>query len=392
MSLPPFTLPSSLEIDVSGESGISLRYGGDVVLEQTFNRPIAAIQVGGNLDLAIPMVNGTCVAQGSLTVHGDVNAVRLTGKEVHLHGRRIEARAISASERIVIGPCELDVDVIIAPVIQLHPDVSGRVTILESRNRRGPSQITGARSMGEFEAAHGGAIGFLSERGVGPIDPDVDIDELLSRPRAIVSDGATDTALDLEEFVDSLDLADDDDFLTDDPPTGEVAQSLLEGSITGAHEMQDGLQIVAMNDDDDDDLIDWDAPTEMVSRDELLDDSSDEDLDDLTSNYGTPLPPRAPTPAFAPARTMTQRPDDAGFAALFDAVKELRGVLNDPTILEDLSAAVSAKDIENARLTLDRAWEATYMQARSSKSQIPPRISARFCSLSDKVDALQNLP
>jgi hypothetical protein len=90
----------------------------------------------------------------------------------------VHCTAISADERIAIGPSVLTVDVIIAPEITLDPKASGRVTIIESANERGPTKIKGGFSLADFEDTFGSSAEFLAQRGVRPLpgrDPVTDV-------------------------------------------------------------------------------------------------------------------------------------------------------------------------------------------------------------------------
>ena len=182
MSHPPLTISRQLELDLSDPHSLTLRYPGDVHLSQTFGRPLAGVFVGGDLTMDLPEVTGTCACDGVLATSSDVDAIRLTGRELHLSGGEIRARALSATERILIGPCKLKVDVIIAPVVHIHPEARGRVTVVECRNDRGPTKIRGEFSLTEYEENFGGAMEFLAGRGVQPLPKNLDIREIVERP------------------------------------------------------------------------------------------------------------------------------------------------------------------------------------------------------------------
>ena len=78
MSHPRLDISAALELDLSDPHSLTLRYPGDVRLAQTFGRPLAGVQVGGDLELELPTVTGTCVAQGVLSSASRVDAIRLT--------------------------------------------------------------------------------------------------------------------------------------------------------------------------------------------------------------------------------------------------------------------------------------------------------------------------
>lgn len=178
MPLPPLFIPADLELDLSDPHTADVRYPASITLAQTFGRQLGSVWAGGDLTLQVPTVTGTCVSQGVLRTGADIEATRLTGRELHLTGNSIRARALSATERIVIGAARLKVDVIIAPIIEIHSKASGRVTVIESRNERTPTKIKGGFTLTEYNELFGDAEEFLAQRGVVPLDQLGPVDDL----------------------------------------------------------------------------------------------------------------------------------------------------------------------------------------------------------------------
>lgn len=165
---PTFVLPTGLELDLSGNA-LSIRYDGDVRIEDVGARQIEEVHASGDLDVKVPKATGTLVAGGTLTISGDIDADHLHAREVVLGRQSIRCRAISASQRITIGAAELHVDCIIAPEIHLDPKASGRVTVIESHNERDATKIKGGFSLIDFDDMFGNASEFLAERGLEPL-------------------------------------------------------------------------------------------------------------------------------------------------------------------------------------------------------------------------------
>ncbi|MBW1877573.1 MAG: hypothetical protein JRJ84_04345, partial [Deltaproteobacteria bacterium] len=138
MSENTFVLPADVVLITSGDT-LTLRYPGNVVLEQDLGLDQLNIDVGGDLDVNLGRVSGTLRAGGVLGVAGMVDGGTLHGAEVQLGDAEIRCRAISATERIIVGRAKLQVDVIIAPQIEIDSAASGRVTVIESDNERGPT-------------------------------------------------------------------------------------------------------------------------------------------------------------------------------------------------------------------------------------------------------------
>lgn len=171
---PAFTLPEGLELELT-ESTLSLRYDGDVKLETTLGRAIGEIHATGDIELAATKVSGTLSAGGKLALDAEIDAEVLHAREIVLGKKPIKATAISATERIVIGAANLSVDCIIAPIIEIDPKASGRVTVIESRNERGATKIKGGFSLNDYNDMFGNAAEFLAERGLEPL-PEVSPD------------------------------------------------------------------------------------------------------------------------------------------------------------------------------------------------------------------------
>lgn len=388
-SHPPLHISADLELDLSDPHSLTVRYPGDVHLSQTFGRPLAGAQVGGDLTLDLPTVTGTCVAQGVLKTHSRVDAIRLTGRELHLSGTEIRARALSASERILIGPCTLMVDVIIAPVVHIHPDAKGRVTVVESHNELGPNQIRGAFSLDEYEHEFGGALDFLAGRGVGPLDRAIDLDALMQRPRAIVTTVERETPAqpaqrgsepeELDDFVE-LELLDEDG--DDDSYEGVTVVTLDDGQV---FEVEDEAPTLDPDGEPDEDSGQHDE-VEVIAYDQ-------EDLvvvhdeDEGIIEPARPLPPRAPTPAPPPerpvqdsARTRTWFRQVEGLVEGIEAAYEI--VPDEIVALRDL---VERRHPERLEHELDQVWTDTVKHHRQARIPVDPRVAHRFRVLSELV-------
>lgn len=165
---PTFVLPAGLELELT-DGAMSIRYDGDVRIEDTGGRQIEEIHAGGDLDLKVDKINGRLVAGGTLTLSGDIDAEHLHAREVVLGRQSVRCKAISATQRITIGAADLAVDCIIAPEIILDPKASGRVTVIECHNERGATKIKGGFSLADYDDMFGNAAEFLAERGLEPL-------------------------------------------------------------------------------------------------------------------------------------------------------------------------------------------------------------------------------
>src|SRR5262245_48710447 len=108
---PVFTLPATgLELEYSGNN-LSIKYDGDLVIEQTLGKTLARAEATGHLTVRLPRCAADLRAGGTLTVTGDVEGGHLHGKQVVLDRQNVKCVSISASERIAIGPAKMQCDV-----------------------------------------------------------------------------------------------------------------------------------------------------------------------------------------------------------------------------------------------------------------------------------------
>ena len=368
MSHPPLTISRQLELDLSDPHSLTLRYPGDVHLSQTFGRPLAGVFVGGDLTMDLPEVTGTCACDGVLATSSDVDAIRLTGRELHLSGGEIRARALSATERILIGPCKLKVDVIIAPVVHIHPEARGRVTVVECRNDRGPTKIRGEFSLTEYEENFGGAMEFLAGRGVQPLPKNLDIREIVERPYDL--DRVEVQATEEPEELDALDFVDLE-------PIEDIAD---EDSFDGVSALPED----ALEDEDD-------PATEITALPEDFDDDdtlNDEDVGIIEPTQG--LPPRAATPPPPPPRSDAPRTPQtkAWFLKLDALVTDIERAYDRdlPDPIRVLRSVVDSRQTEQVTHRLDAVWTDTVKHHRQARTPVDPRVTHRFRVLSDLVE------
>jgi hypothetical protein len=168
MARPVFRLPEGIRLDLAA-GRIDIDYDGDVEIEHDLGLPLGTVRAGGDLTIKLGRVTGKLTAGGVLRVRGSVEATTLHAREVVLGRQPVRCRAITADQRITIGAADLTVDVILAPEIAIDAKASGRVTIIESANERGPTKIKGGFSLADFEDTFGQSVAFLAERGVRPL-------------------------------------------------------------------------------------------------------------------------------------------------------------------------------------------------------------------------------
>lgn len=166
---PRFTLPADLTLSI-GDDGLVLEFPGDVEIDQDLGVGIDRVFAAGDLTVRIPIASGSLQCNGTLRVLGDVDAKYLHGREVVLGAGAIRCVAISADQRIQIGAATVVADAIIAPELQLDPEVQGRVTVIESHNEPGATKIKGGFNLSDYDDMFGEVETFLSQRGLARLD------------------------------------------------------------------------------------------------------------------------------------------------------------------------------------------------------------------------------
>ena len=165
--------------------------------------------------------------EGELQITGTVDAKRITASEIHLTGTSVTVRAISATEKVFLGPGVMKIDVVIAPSVEIHPDTTGRITVIESQNISNVGAVKGGFSLAEYEDLFGDSTQFLQERGVhasGAATQTTPVPE-----DALVQEENNDThtpdELDLSESegVDLVSIASEDE-----PATEEIEEEIIE--------------------------------------------------------------------------------------------------------------------------------------------------------------------
>jgi hypothetical protein len=169
--LPEYHLPPEATLTVV-DGRVCLTYPGDLRLSGTFGGTLASVEVTGDLTVDIEEMDGNLKAGGHIEVLGPLRADLVHGKTVRIASGEVHCRAVSADERVDVGPIEIRIDGLIAPIVTLERESTGRVTVLECHNKPDTMQLKGAFSLDDYEEAFGNAEGFLAERSLtrpGPI-------------------------------------------------------------------------------------------------------------------------------------------------------------------------------------------------------------------------------
>ncbi len=217
----PLHIPTGVQISASPR-GIALHYAGDVVLQGPIGPRVASItttdgsitlngdhkveeiraergsiflngsmqlgrvtSLGGSIALhgaisadAVSAPAGSVILSGEhrvkevqsaedLQVSGSLRATTLKGGLVVLKADHLEASAVEGALRVDLGEGDYKVEIIIAPHIEVSPESTGRINVIESNNELGPTNVKGRFRLAEYAEFTGIAANlFLQERGV----------------------------------------------------------------------------------------------------------------------------------------------------------------------------------------------------------------------------------
>ena len=171
MQVSVVTYVEGMKLDITADR-ITIVYDGDLEIEVEPGRDLGGLRALGDLLVRLPAVTGDLVAGGRLEVQSDVtNGGHLHGREVVVEKTIVKCKVITADDRIVIGAGTITADAMVAPRISVDAQATGRVTVIESRNERGPTKVKGGLSLAEYQETFGNAEAFVAEHGIRPLPP-----------------------------------------------------------------------------------------------------------------------------------------------------------------------------------------------------------------------------
>ncbi len=175
-SAGPLVLGASADIsgEVVAEAGDILAAGP---LRSPSVRASGRVTLRGAAELGLLQAGGEVLAQAELRADAieagqsvecldKLEARVVRAETVRLMGPRTELKMVQARSSISVGPGRVTADVFIAPVVDLAPRASGRVTVIESHNELGPCAVSGKLRLSELASLIGDVDAFLAERGL----------------------------------------------------------------------------------------------------------------------------------------------------------------------------------------------------------------------------------
>ncbi|MBN1337576.1 MAG: hypothetical protein JXB39_16605 [Deltaproteobacteria bacterium] len=187
-----FVIPAGVRFH-AGQQGVSVEHAGDIMLEAPIGGRLERVR---SRDGSV-FIHGRATIEhieapnGTVRLEGPVQAGYVQGDIVELAGSPVRARAVRGHRQIVVGAIRIDVDVLMAPRIDIDPKASGRAPIIECHNEPGPNAIKGGFSAAEYGDLLGDARKFLADRGLEPLEPAPETDADRPAPPAVEDPAAS---------------------------------------------------------------------------------------------------------------------------------------------------------------------------------------------------------
>lgn len=154
-------------ISVNGSlSAGTLKVGGDLLVGGS--AALQDVDAGGNVQVHGGLTATNIQAGGTVAIAGAAQVGTIHGEEVRLVGGNVVARGLQAWKVVELGAGRVQVDVVVAPNVDIDPKASGRITLLEAANEVGPNALKGCFSMADYTEMFGDAEGFLKDRSIDP--------------------------------------------------------------------------------------------------------------------------------------------------------------------------------------------------------------------------------
>ena len=103
---------------------------------------------------------------GNIVIDGPTKGELYRGQEIMLQGKSNYVRALQSYKSIQVGDGIIEADIMIAPKVNLHPQLQGRIMVVDSQESLGPHLIKGCLGMDFLDSFIGDSQSFLKQRNV----------------------------------------------------------------------------------------------------------------------------------------------------------------------------------------------------------------------------------
>lgn len=405
----------------AGQVSVGARLGGGHV-ETTGD-----LRVGGPVELNGLQVGGRAEAEGEIKVDqlmagGGLSAPRVEVGEGRVDAGEVSVRVITGSRSVHLGAVVVRSDIVLAPVVSLDPQASGRISVVESGTDPGTSRVKGCLSLEDLEDLFGNSAQFLAERGLsapgfgprGPAvtpppapaprttpAPDVEVEvedpgesmlgslsPILPQVQAAEGEDRTlDEMLEPEHDEATNGLATKSDLnsmielspLSDPDPLEPGAAAVRVGLPTNT-----GPEIKVEGDDD---LFGWAEQmlTEVVAADAVQ--TEEQDLDIPTGGVEPVLEPE-PEPELVPEPEPVEDPIHGQIHATVSRIVTCYAHTEMPPAVTRLRDLVEARDYGRVRSDITEIWNQLLKFHQKRGMRIQPQVTTTFNTINSLVRKL----
>ena len=103
---------------------------------------------------------------GNIVIDGPTKGELYRGQEIMLRGKSNYVRALQSHKHIQVSDGIIEADIMIAPRVNLHPQLQGRIMVVDSQESLGPHLVKGCLGMDFLDSFIGDSESFLKQRNV----------------------------------------------------------------------------------------------------------------------------------------------------------------------------------------------------------------------------------
>lgn len=153
------------QINVGGGLSANRTQGGG--LNVVGAAALQTVELSGGLYVSGGLTSGS-IRAGELRVAGGAQLGTVQAGNVEISGPAVVARGLQASGFVKLLTDRIQVDVVVAPQVEVASKASGRINVLESSNEVGPNALKGCFSKADYAEMFGDADTYLRDRGIDP--------------------------------------------------------------------------------------------------------------------------------------------------------------------------------------------------------------------------------
>ena len=372
-------------INLAGVTAQAIASGGDLT-------------INGNL-----RVDEATATSGTLSTYGTVTAKLLRAGNLSLSGKSTTASTIQGLSAIRVSSRRIRSDILIAPSVHIAPEVSGKITVVETHSESGPNSVKGCLRLSDLEEFGVDTSSYLADRNLSPLgEPD---------EAPVVKEGTGEAIIEPEEDEDEdededadADAAEDAGAAEDEAAPDAAYESFdeeMEIEPYTTEQLEDALQlgappipIEALDDDfsglDSADGAD-DSDLSAVEEDDAeVDIEDDDEISDLAELDLAPLEEGiAEEPDAADDKPVLEVEDeDPLYTQLRDTISQIEVCYEDselPPAVTQLRELTEARDYITIRDDITNIWHQLLKFHQNRGLRIQPQVTTTFNTINTLV-------